>query len=293
VQVDELDLNRHAAPTRDLPKDAHVGFSWNRGDGLTAKWRPQGIAGYAKDRSKYLLVSWYGRGRYAGRGARVSFIDVSDIKNVKYRHVLLVDENKKTFSGLHAGGLAINNGVLHVADSRDAKNPSILTFDLSEILEIDPKNFYNYRYILCLKRKYRVDLKPSFVSFDRDSKNYLVGTFTQKPDPKGKVSWYQIEDGQVIMKAALLFQHEMQGAFCLHDENRLYISQSYGRLNKSKFSIIDYKLDGEDIQIRNILTRSYPVGLEDVYVSASRNVWLLTEFAGSRMVFATKEQEFK
>ena len=79
----QINLNRTAIPLsskqqRRFP-GSHGGFRWDKGDNNTAKWRPQGIAGFVSNNRNYLAVSWYGRKSegYSNRGARISIVDIS------------------------------------------------------------------------------------------------------------------------------------------------------------------------------------------------------------------------
>ena len=138
---------------------AHTGFLFDLADNATLKWRPQGITGRGKkvNNKSFLIVSWYGRKEsaqkilpksqredYTDRGARISIINTTNMDKIKYRNVLLVDENLKPFAGCHAGGLAVVGDKLHVADSRgssanplaDGSYDKVLVFDLTKIEKI-------------------------------------------------------------------------------------------------------------------------------------------------------------
>ena len=229
VSLEDLDLNRTATKLSAEAlqdkgfHDAHTGFQWNDGDNETKKFRPQGIAEIEDSNTNYskrfLVVSWYGRTKeqgapedYANRGARVSFVDITDIDNpdvkeFQYRHVLLVDENYNTFcdeagKAIHAGGLVYKDGKLHVPDDR--KDPvtgepkkEVHVFSIDSIQEVDPDDFYDYRYILKAESSYEVPIEPHFLSYDWDRDQVLVGTF-HYPD-KGysedpNLAWYTIGD---------------------------------------------------------------------------------------------------
>ena len=49
---------------------------------------------------------------------RVSFVDVTNMNSIKYRHVLLVDETYNKFDSMHAGGLVYRKDKIYVPDTR-------------------------------------------------------------------------------------------------------------------------------------------------------------------------------
>ncbi|MCA9612378.1 MAG: hypothetical protein R3B99_19515 [Polyangiales bacterium] len=116
-----------------------VGFRWNTGDDAVDYWYPQGITGQGSS----LLVSWYHKtDARPTRGARLSLVDVSDLANPRYRHLLLVDPEDTArgygpaeYDGggaLHAGGIAWVGDLLYVADT----SRGLRVYDLSRIAEV-------------------------------------------------------------------------------------------------------------------------------------------------------------
>jgi hypothetical protein len=175
VAQGEKFLNRQAVSLSGDKKDefpsANRGFLWDSDDSKTKKFRPQGIAGLKDGGKEYICVSWYGRKEegsklqvveddidYRKRGARISIVELSSLK---YRHILLVDKDKKTYYDkdadtskdvhtgvMHAGGIAVLNGKLHVADSR-SKPGVIRVFDFNKIKELpEAEAIHDYRFIL-------------------------------------------------------------------------------------------------------------------------------------------------
>uniref|UniRef100_A0A7S4R3I6 Uncharacterized protein n=1 Tax=Ditylum brightwellii TaxID=49249 RepID=A0A7S4R3I6_9STRA len=215
-------LSHRALQSKKL-HDAHFGFMWNDGDGKTNKFRPQGITSFtwsslggateSKD-FHFVLVTWYGRTDegYDNRGVRISLVDITDIssssfshtdeeemKQIKYRHILLVDENFCTFTDLHAGGVAYRDGKIYVPDSRHHPY-TIHVFDIfSSIYEVTKTSsspnedlqheqqegeeeggedvFFNYRYVLQKEYTFIVPIKPSFLSYDSDRDSFVIGTY--------------------------------------------------------------------------------------------------------------------
>ncbi|AGA78177.1 hypothetical protein [Echinicola vietnamensis] len=165
----------------NIPSDRQVtGFKWNSGDQQTEDWRPQGITGFDWNGRSFLLVSWYavGPSQIPGienkhKGARISLVDITDMSDIKYRHILLVQDinnpfytssNDYTQLGVfgpvrvHAGGLAYYDEKLYVASTQ----LGIRVFDLNHIVEVSGDTSksrlgeetdgtlraFNYRYIL-------------------------------------------------------------------------------------------------------------------------------------------------
>ncbi|MBP9887071.1 MAG: HDOD domain-containing protein [Leptospiraceae bacterium] len=207
VAQGEKFLNRQAVSLSGEKKDefpsANRGFLWDSDDSKTKKFRPQGIAGLKDGGKEYICVSWYGRQEegsklqvveddidYRKRGARISIVELSSLK---YRHILLVDKDKKTYYDkdvdtskdahagvMHAGGIAVLNGKLHVADSRSGQGV-IRVFDFNKIKELpETEAIHDYRFILMEEYNYKAPMKPSFISYDKDLGKILIGTFEER-----------------------------------------------------------------------------------------------------------------
>lgn len=324
ISLDDLDLNRTAVKLSSSQKNkfpnAHTGFIWNDGDNNTEKWRPQGLAGIGTTNKKFLAVSWYGRkeANYSNRGVRVSFVNVTNMNSIKYRHVLLVDEDYDTFKGMHAGGLVFRNGELHVPDSRKGTK-KIYVFSTDSIKFVpksDRRRFYNYAYILNRESSYDVPIKPSFLSYDWDRDQVLVGSFNKCSSPhtdtpacllnsKNRLAWYTIDRVSRDSPSCAPFFSEMQGAGSAinpYSENHvLWVASSYGRFNRSHLHITNINAEScydRGFGLTNYRTITYPPGLEDMHVSlTSDNIWMLTEFgphegsSNNRVVFATKKEK--
>lgn len=162
--IGELNLNRQAQSSGynntygfNIPADRQVkGFKWNKGDQDTKDWRPQGITGFQQNGKNYLLVTWYGVGpsnipgvHNQHKGVRISLVDITNMSNISYRHILLV-QNKANMSNtelyrpsntydqlegfapvtIHAGGVAYYEGKIYVADTR----LGLRVFDLNTFL---------------------------------------------------------------------------------------------------------------------------------------------------------------
>ena len=252
--------------------------------------------------------------------------------DINYRHVLLVDKSYETYGPLsctkdickamHAGGLVYRKGKFHVPDSRNGSK-YVRVFDIKNIQEVpqsDRSRFKNYRYILKESYKYSVPIVPSFMSYDWDRDQILVGRFYKCPgqkgpsektscslSPKNQLTWYSIGEVNRNSPYCTPFISEMQGAGSMRYKNTadriLLIATSYGRSNKSHLHVMRtnkekcYK-EGFDIKSDRIL--NYPPGLEDIHVAlTSQNVWMLTEFgphegsSNNRVVFAVKKEHLQ
>jgi hypothetical protein len=183
------------------------GFLWDEEDGRTTRWRPQGVTTFNADNGtrRFVLVSWYGRADegYGDRGGRVSFVDVSRMQSRRrrdgtttsttayypYEHVLLVDERFCTLPSIHVGGIEHVNGTLYVADSRKDQH-KILEFDLVGGLydvstgEGASDAFLGHRYVLRMSSSFRSPITPSFLSYDADRGEFVIGTYARCGDQK-------------------------------------------------------------------------------------------------------------
>jgi len=204
-------------------------FCWDPGDSKVKYWIPQGVTGSAdadKDGlwgdNRVLLVSWYYDESGPNKGVRISFVDM---KNRKYRHVLLVEPTKTTTPDykavpIHAGGIAWLNNYLYVADTK----VGLRVFDLERLLEVSDaqdsigksgSNYYahSYKYVLPQVATYRQPphtedvcvpsatwLCFSSLSLDRSTTpdtlvvgEYRNGRSTDAAVDGGRVARYQVD----------------------------------------------------------------------------------------------------
>jgi len=116
------DLDRAAEPCPVPGAAAGDGLTWDDYDRNDAAWWPQGVATLRS--GGVLIVSWYAkRRRLRTPGARISVLDRRHPDGPRYRHVLLVAP-RRLFGILtvgvvpvHAGGIAVRNDLLYVADT--------------------------------------------------------------------------------------------------------------------------------------------------------------------------------
>lgn len=247
ISIPNLNLNR-VATTKDYEKtdDFNIqeehnpwGFIWDDGDQETEKWYPQGIDGNASSdlcgNNKWLVASWYGKEdeNYGYKGARISFINISDPNNIKYRHVLLVEQyvepdtklknkytqyneykpiyhydDKGNQIALHAGGIAWYKNFLYVVDT----NEGIRVFDLSKIFEINDEDknkcglqgeksyAFGYKYALPQIGIYNITgAKPySCISLENINGNLKLWTAQYKTTGTAKMFGFDLkEDGKI------------------------------------------------------------------------------------------------
>ena len=219
ISVGDLVLTRSASAfsaglTSDDAEDGmrimSEGFLWDEEDGRTTRWRPQGVTTFNATngtRKSFVLVSWYGRADdgYDDRGGSVSFVDVSRMQSWRrgdgtiassamatylYEHVLLVDERFCTLPNIHVGGIEQVDGTLYVADSRKDQQ-KILEFDLVGGLydvstwEGASDAFLGHRYVLRTSgSSFRSPITPSFLSYDADCEEFVIGTYARCGDEK-------------------------------------------------------------------------------------------------------------
>jgi hypothetical protein len=206
VAVTALDLNRvaprikatHAAIKGTGAESRFTrGFRWNTDDNTHVHWTPQGLSGSGDAYSAgtlggrtWLVASWH----YDDDSrARVSFADVSNIDNVTYRHVMLVEPVNTVFGSsfadidIHVGGIVWYRNLLYVADTTGG----IRVFDTASIKEVSigysigrglgTNNFYawDHRYVLPQVARYApsggFSQRWSFLGLDRSREpHYLI-----------------------------------------------------------------------------------------------------------------------
>lgn len=199
------------------------GWTWDKNttDG-TGLWYPQGIttsADYADtglyNGRKVILVSWYDHlDETTGKGARISFVDMTNPDAPKYRHVLLVEPYLDPSTGgagtpnfkaihFHAGGVMWYGKLLYVVDT----SKGIRVFDTTKILKVTANGddttigrqsdgtytAHNYAYVLPQSAAYDAQaptggeraIQWSFISLDRSTTpdSVVVGEYGLPTDP--------------------------------------------------------------------------------------------------------------
>lgn len=199
------------------------GWTWDKDttDG-TGLWYPQGLttsADYADtglyNGRKVILVSWYDHlDETTGKGARISFVDMTDPVAPKYRHVLLVEPYLDPSTGgagtpnfkaihFHAGGIMWYGKLLYVADT----HKGIRIFDTTKMLKVTANGdettigrqsdgsytAHNYSYVLPQSAAYDARtptggeraIQWSFISLDRTTSpdSIVVGEYGEPDEP--------------------------------------------------------------------------------------------------------------
>ncbi len=320
VSLCNLNLNRTATKLTSSELQtvdpAYKGFVWNTGDNETEKWRPQGITDIPLGCRSYIAVSWYGRSQasYSNRGARISLVDISDMNNIKYRHILLVDENYNALSGIHAGGLFYKNNIIYIPDTRSGSSKRIYGFDLTDIKKIpssDQSSFYNYGYMVKRVETHYLPIKASTMSYDWDSDEMLVATFDKACttgctfNTNTLFSWFDING---VSSSSSYHQHffdKAQGMASMNTPQNpniklTWFSSSYGRNNNSHLYATQYdrnpnNISGQTVNTADLdyATFTFPPGLENLHITQdNQTLWSLTEFnpnegtGNNRFVFA-------
>ena len=163
-----------------------TGFEFQADDQEHPTWFPQGLSGSADadesgkvDGETFLLVAWYldqKKFLKSRPASRVSLINIDDMDEVTYRHILLVnpvqsDDGIASFESVnsHCGGIVWFGRWLYVATSN-----KLLVFDMDRLTDIKGQNteyllsekvgYYQgkyhaggYRYILPLIAVYAID----------------------------------------------------------------------------------------------------------------------------------------
>ncbi len=293
------------------------GFRWNSGDEAVDYWYPQGITGtsdgYASgtvDGRNALLVSWYHRtDARPTKGVRVSLADITNLSDVDYRHLLLIQPTgtptapdfgpveSGSGNALHAGGIVWWGDLLYVADT----GGGIRVFDLDHIMRVPNVDdadrigiaggrfdAHGYRYAVPELMRFRragCSLRFSFLALDRSSSPpALVSGEYVTPEVDGRIAVWDLDpatglpdvrSGEVRASAAYVGgQSRMQGA--VRYEGNIYISSSsqyerWGRLYRTR----------PGFGVSSITAWVY--GAEDLTIDrASDTIWTAAEHPGDR-----------
>jgi hypothetical protein len=321
------DLNRTAHRARVPGLAVSWGFRWDEEDQRSRRWWPQGISGSADatdtediDGRRVLVTSAYSKNVDGySKGARLTFVDVTDRTTLRYRHVLLVEPRRDRDGrvdlrpvNLHAGGIVWHGEHVHVAGTARG----LASFRLDDIVRVpsggeagrlgiddDAVHGYGYRYLLPLRFGYDAvtadgheRLRYSFVSLDRSASppELVAGEYGTGPMTTRLVR-YEIDPGSGLLRAGddgttrpLLLDERgighTQGATVV--DGRWYLTTSAGR----------YRLGSVWSGTPGALRRSrfaVPVGVEDLcYWRSTDELWSLSEYPGRRYVFAMDRRYF-
>ena len=324
VPFTEVRLNREGrggitmGAAERLRNHPHQGFRWNDGDMDTRSWYPQGMTGISDAQAgpaarRWGLVSWYdARDVVPAKGVRVSLADMTDLDEVRYRHLLLVvpartHDGDPTFvavnhpngGAVHGGGIVWWGDLLYVADT----TVGFRVFDLSRVVEVSDTDdtdrigvspgrvdAHGYRYIVPQVAQYRLtqescSIRFSFVGLDRsEDPPVMVSGEYHRNDSDGRLArwplapdgWLRAHEGTAFAQDAFAAaQTRMQGALSWGGD--FYVSSSsqignLGRLYRTRPGL-------------ESVISAWPYGCEDLYYERSVNrIWTATEHPGNREV---------
>lgn len=128
-----------------------TGFRFQDDDQESLDWYPQGLTGTGDahdsgrvDGEKFLVVAWYNKANqdhYDEPMSRISLVNVSDMDDVRYRHLLLIEpiwlDGVQSFQAVetHCGGVVWFGRWLYVASS-----DRLRVFDMEGILDLKAQN---------------------------------------------------------------------------------------------------------------------------------------------------------
>jgi hypothetical protein len=311
-----------ASATQRLAGQGAVGFRWNTGDEQVSYWYPQGITGTSdkEDDERFagrrlLVVSWYHKTEeQPTRGARITVADISNLQDVRYRHLLLVDpvdtDDGPSFgpaeydsgSALHVGGIVWYGDYLYVADT----SQGMRIYDLARIFQ--PTNTddatgigisngrsdaHGYLYAVPRIGRWRLTddscrVRFSFIGLDRqaDTPALVTGEY-QGDHPNGRLvvwpldpSTQRLEVRQGITKgidAVVIGQTRAQGGVRVGDD--FFVSSSS---QEGSFGLLYKNRPG--LQSTSV---PWVYGAEDLYHERGEGLlWTPAEHPGTRDVVA-------
>jgi len=287
------DLDRQAGQTA-VPGARAVGFAWDRADGSTRTWWPQGLTTSADAAAapgsdlggrRVLLCGWYAKRRGGGHAAtRVSVVDVTDLQAPRYAHVQLLDAGLEPVR-VHAGGLAWCGDLLLVADTRRG----IRVFDLCTVFRSADGGF---RLSQCGswtpdQAQPTPPLRWSFLSVDRTAPGELslvAGEYNRYGSGARLARWALDPDTCLprttapdeVIRTDIT---SMQGV--VRVDGTYVVSASHGRIRRGH--LWTGRPGGQWVKHAGAL----PVGPEDLaYDPETQRLWTLTEHPGQRYVLS-------
>jgi hypothetical protein len=316
------DLDRRAAAVTVPAPAASWGFRWNREDTWSKRWWPQGISSCADaseedlvEGRQVLVTSAYSQDVDGfTMGSRLTFVDVGDRRDIRYRHVLLVEPVVRSDGTLgvrpvtvHAGGIVWHGDYVHVAGTRRG----FTSFRLDDVVRVptgdatrmrvrdeSPRtvDMFGHRYVLPVRFTYDARTGPgvermrySFASLDRSTTPHelVVGEYGRGKQTK-RLARYPIDPETSLLRSSedggchpsLLTDDGvsgMQGAAVV--DGTWFVTNSRGRF---KLGSVWTGRPGALREVRHRL----PVGPEDIAYWPQRDeLWSVTEYPGARWVF--------
>lgn len=295
-------------------------FCWQSGDNTVKYWIPQGLTtsadatGGAYEGRNALLSAWYDNTTgTADRGARISFVDMSNTTTPKYRHVLLVEPTgtpeEPSYQAIdtHAGGLVWYGDKLYVCDTFNG----LRVFDMKYILAANNMTdnligrqsdgsyaSRGYAYVMPQVAKYNptstggeAKLRFSQVSVDRtsDKHSLIVSEWDAVGDETRMVRFDLDADGTItpdgdgVARGDWAYKvgfRSMQGATAVNGVYYVHRNSTSGKGGLMKWK------QGSNAEI---FDDTLPRGPEDVSFWVGKDqLWGQTEHVGTRYVFASK-----
>jgi hypothetical protein len=270
---------------RALPRGGAVSraYRWRWRDVWSQRWWPQGIALGEHEGTPVALVSWFAQdGRGPKQGARISVVDLGDIRRPRYRHVLLVAPQPTGGSvalapvEVHAGGLAWVGDSLFVA----ATFGGLREFRLADIVRLPGRGLFGHRYVLpqaaaATQPDEGRRMRYSFVAATRE--HVTAGEY--RKDDRGRLGRLVQHDRGFSLEGAFAPGiREMQGA-ALH-EHVWHVTASRGDRENG-----DLWVGSEGALTR--MPGALPPGPEDLAVWPERGeLWSVTEFPWKRWLYS-------
>ncbi|GLY69073.1 hypothetical protein [Amycolatopsis taiwanensis] len=306
------DTNHKAKATTNTPVKGAVGFKWDKKDGKSKKWYPQGVTGdwdtkpgATGTNHKFIAVSWYDKSGKSKAGTRVTLVNYDNPKKPVYRHVLLVEptKNGKNFKPVksHAGGLTVAGDKLYVADTKKG----VRVFNLNNLWRTAPgatkkvgldsngkAHAAGYKYALPQVGSYtpvKKDMRFSSISIDHSTNSLVAGEYQKKqagkPANERVVRWRLNDDGTL---------HSVGGVAKSTDTRRVSHPAMQGVLTQGDKSVMTtsagQKQPGhivrESVGKAAKSTSLGAAGPEDLsYDPETDRAWTQTEYPGNRAVF--------
>ena len=319
-------LNQQARAVR-VPAPAAVwGFRWDREDMRSPRWWPQGITTSADahdpdvvDGRPLLVTSAYSHEVDGfGMGARLTFVDLTDPSDIRYRHVLLVEPFLRDDGAVdvrpvtvHAGGIVWHGDYVHVAGTARG----FTSFRLDDIVRVptgdatrlrvrdDRVDGFGFRYLLPVRFTYDAHaghglprMRYSFASLDRSTTPHeLVAGEYGRGEMTTRLVRYEVDPATSLLRAeddgrstpTMLDDggvRGMQGATVVN--GIWFVTTSRGRYRLGSVWV------GQPGRLREHRWQ-LPVGPEDITYWPSRDqLWSLSEYPGARYVFAMPRERF-
>jgi hypothetical protein len=303
------------------------GFKWDAEDEQTEEWRPQGITGFVWGAKTYLAVTWYAISpdeipgiKNEHKGVRLALIDITDMNNITYNYILLVqniansttsllyDKPKNTFTQkanyipvtMHAGGLTYFNQKLYIADT----SLGLRIFDLNQIVSAaaDPtKNTvgkedngdlkaFNYEYLLPQSGYYKItDGSPfSCVALGQGASPSELRLWTAQYQTTGsvaKVLGYPIANDGTVSGPGIVVNPKDATGGVMYGMQGVYRSGNTTYVSKTGNSSANGSTARLAKYVDGASTAVYypwPHGAEDLHLDGAGLLWSMTEYEYSK-----------